>query len=72
MVITTNTTASASKSAAVVPAKGGKQAIEEEDPEDEDSYDSMDYGDEFNDDEESAYKKEKIGEMKGRGILKNT
>ena len=32
----------------------------------------MDYGDEFNDDEESAYKKEKIGEMKGRGILKNT
>jgi hypothetical protein len=45
---------------------------EEEDAEDEESYDSMDYGDEFNDDEESAYKKEKLGEKKRGGILKKT
>lgn len=45
---------------------------EEEDAEDEESYDSMDYGDEFNDDEESAYKKEKFGEKKRGGILKKT
>ena len=57
----------------MVPAKG-KQAVQEqeEDAEDEESYDSMDYGDEFNDDEESAYKKEKFGEKKRGGILKNT
>jgi hypothetical protein len=70
---TTAATPSATKSAAVVPAKG-KQAVqeEEEDAEDEESYDSMDYGDEFNDNEESAYKKEKFGEKKRGGILKNT
>ena len=72
-MVNTTAPASATKSAAVVPAKG-KQAEEddEEDPEDEESYDSMDYGDEFNDDEESAYKKEKFGEKKRGGILKNT
>jgi hypothetical protein len=71
---TTTVTASATKSAAVVPAKGKQVEVEdEEDAEDEESYDSMDYGDEFNDDEESAYKKEKFGEKKkGGGILKNT
>jgi hypothetical protein len=52
-------------SGAAALTKGVKQQpskleSEKDEEEDEEYYDSMDYGDEFNDDEEQSYKKEKL------------
>jgi hypothetical protein len=43
-----------------VKQQPSKLESEKDEEEDEEYYDSMDYGDEFNDDEEQSYKKEKL------------
>jgi hypothetical protein len=49
-----------------------KPSKEESEEDEEEYYDSMEYGDEFNDEEEKGYKQERMeaGAGKKKGILK--